>query len=216
VRVALIHHAGADEPAVAAHARALAAAGHSPVILGGTGILRLPAAVLRVRGLDEHLAHVPAAVLALRSGRFDAFHAFSPADAFAASLATGCERVLVTFPSPLQRETIAARRHRLRLLVRAVERSGAVFAASESVRESLAWWLGAEVEVLAPGDAAAHVALYRALAGAPMPDSARREPDRAALPPPAPDRSAARDAVAPAVVHRRRFARSADRARTRA
>jgi hypothetical protein len=178
--VALVHHAGAGEPAVAALGRALLAAGHAPLLVAAAGaptaglpsrrVPRLPAALLRVRGLDEELAHVPAAALALRRGRFDALHAFSPEDALAASLAVA-ERVAITFAAPLRRERLADRRLRLPVLVRAVERSGAVLAVSEEVRASLAWWLGVDARVLAPGDAEAHAALYSQLARPRVPHS---------------------------------------------
>ncbi|MEA2420620.1 MAG: hypothetical protein QOE60_2826 [Thermoleophilaceae bacterium] len=146
IRVALLDPpASFDAPGVALHVLAPRAA--------------LLDAALRVRKLGDGLGSAAAAALALRRGRFDVAHAFTPEGALAATWANGRASAL-TFTEPLRRERLADRRLRLATLERAVARSGAVLAADDEVRGSLERWLGVEARVL---DAEGHAALYAEL-----------------------------------------------------
>ena len=141
-------------------ARALATAGHDPAVLAPGRVGALLEAALRPRKLGEGLGHMPTAALAVRRGRFDVAHAFSPAAALAARAA----RVAVlTFPAPVQRERLADRRLRVATLQRALAGSAAVVAPDLEVQASLRRWLGVEARVLAPADGAGHAALYAEL-----------------------------------------------------
>jgi hypothetical protein len=64
---------------------------------------------------------------------------------------------------PLTRARLADRRWRLGTLQLALERSAAVVAPDEAVAASLRRWMAVDPEVLAPEDAAAHLALYARL-----------------------------------------------------
>lgn len=174
VRIALLHSAGAAGPA--ALAAALRAAGERPALLttepaaapAGVDVVALrvlPERPLRARGIGDHLEHLPHALLALARGRYDVVHAFRPVDAVAAAVSTrGARRAAVlTVAEPLRRETIADRRLRLESLEAAVARVDAVLAGSEEARASLRRLLALDARVVAPGDAAAHLALYRDL-----------------------------------------------------
>jgi len=160
-------------------AGALSAAGQRPVLLWA-GAARAPAGVeaIRLRGLLEAplefrsigdgLGHLPHAWFALARGGFEVAHAFAPADALpAVAWARRSHRpVVLTFTTPLSRATIANRRLRLATVERAVQGVDAVLAADEEVRRSLRRLLALEAPVVAPGDAAGHLALYRELLGA--------------------------------------------------
>ena len=159
--MALVHHAGTREPAVGELATALRARGHHVTVVGDR-LARAPEAPLRLRKIDERLSHVPAAVLALRAGRYDVVHALSAPDALAAAYGARGPWV-VTFTAPVRREDIANRRGRIALHRRATEDAAAVLAATPAVAESLRRWLAVEATVMAPADGEAHEALYRAL-----------------------------------------------------
>jgi hypothetical protein len=117
-------------------------------------------AALRPRKLGEGLGHVPPAALAVRRGRFDVAHAFSPA----AALAAGGARVAVlTFPAPVDRGGLADRRLRLATLERALAACDAVVAPDPEVQSSLRRWLAVDARVLGPADGAGHAALYAEL-----------------------------------------------------
>jgi hypothetical protein len=171
VRVALL--APSPTGPVAELGLALAGAGHGGAILSaGDGpevpgfqavrLRRLPAAPLRLRKLGDDLGVLPAALLALARGRFDAAHAFTPELACAAGIwgrRTG-RPVVFTPPRPPRRETLAARRLRLAAWSRAVG-TDVVAAPSGDVQAALQRWLAVSAPVVAPGDAAGHVRLYR-------------------------------------------------------
>jgi hypothetical protein len=169
MRVALL------EPPDAEPARALSAAGHTGAILSaatgapaparfaGTRLRRVPDLPLRARKIGDDLAVLPAALLALARGGFDAAHAFTPELACAA-IAWGRRAghpVVFTPVEPPRRETLAARRLRLAAWQRAV--TGAIVTApSEAVRDGLERWLAVRAPLLALDDAAAYAPLYRA------------------------------------------------------
>jgi hypothetical protein len=118
---------------------------------------------LRLRGFERPLTHLPPVVAELVRGRYDVVHAFSAVDAAAAR----CWRrvrggpVVFTCTAPPQRDTVSNRRLRLRLLAAAVERSDAVLAPDESVRDATWRWLAVEPRVVEPDGVAG---LYRELA----------------------------------------------------
>ena len=143
-----------DPPA--ALVAALAAAGRPATVVR---VRPLPDALLRMRKIGDDLAQVPPLALALRRGRFEVAHAFTPAAALAATWAGGRATAL-TFGEPVRRERLAARRLRLAVLERALAGVGAVVAADDEVRSSLERWLGVDARVIAPGDAVGHAALY--------------------------------------------------------
>ena len=108
---------------------------------------------------------MPLAVGALWRGNYDIAHAFTAVDAQAAlrwrhragrPVVFGCTEVL-------DRDNVADRRLRLRLLTDAVKETDAVVAYSDQAREALWRWLAVEAELLEPEDGPAHVALYRRL-----------------------------------------------------
>jgi len=140
-------------------------AGHAPAGMQVVRLRRLAERGLRFRGIDDGLAHVPHALVALARAEFEAAHAFSPVDAIPAlAWARRSHRpVLLTFVEPLRRETIASRRLSLATLERAVGGADAVLAADDAVAASLRRLLALEAPILAPSDAPGHLALYRRL-----------------------------------------------------
>jgi hypothetical protein len=176
VRAALVD-SGYPTPFVKEIANALARAGHDAcVVTCGRGaarrwtedgfavvrVPRLPEAPLRVRGFERPLTHVPFAAAELLRGRFDAVHAFSPADAAAARAWRRVRGgpVVFTLLWPPSRDNVSNRRLTLRLLEEAVGRSDAVLAAGEEVRAATWRWLAVEAEAVAPAD---HPGVYDAL-----------------------------------------------------
>ncbi len=87
-----------------------------------------------LRFYEHYLATVPAAVSRLRRGRFDLAHAFSPSDAFAASLARrgGGPRYVFSIHGIPTREFLVARRYRLEMLQRAITAAAQVTVLSEA------------------------------------------------------------------------------------
>jgi hypothetical protein len=163
LRVALVHH---DPPArcVGALADALRAAGHRPEVIAPRPVSAAERA-LRFRGFASPLTHVPFALAGLMRGAFDVAHAFTPQDA-AASLAwrrRSGRPVVFTPAVPPDRSTVADGRLRLRLLEQALREADAITAPDEPTRAAVERWLAVDAPLLAPGDAAAHVALYREL-----------------------------------------------------
>lgn len=188
LRVALLHHALEDSSRSPADASArelafgLAALGHDVAILachrggraasseGGVRLLqmrRLPEGPLRARGFATPLTQVPFMVAALRAGRYDVAHAFSPIDAKAGSIwaRIGGGPVLLTLCEPLARERLADKRGRLRVTTDAFADSAAVTAADDRVASSIERWLARQIPVLDPRDASAYEAVYRRIVG---------------------------------------------------
>jgi len=111
---------------------------------------RLPERRLDRRGYEQHLGHVPAAALALRTARprDDLVHALHPTSALAAPPGTPLVLGLMGLPD---RAALVSRRRRLDILLRALDRAGAVVVLSEAARGALRRWLGVDAHVIAPG-----------------------------------------------------------------
>jgi hypothetical protein len=181
LRVALLAHTIEDPaPTWLAAAAALQDIGHDAVVLSShrhptrettehgvrvVRIARLPEAPLRWRGFTGPLTHAPLTLRALARGGYDAVHAFSPEDAAIALLSrrrTGTP-VVFTAADPLDRDRLADRRLRLRLVQAAVEESDAVTAPTDALAALVERWLAVDAAVLDPRDGAAQVDLYRRL-----------------------------------------------------
>lgn len=180
MRVALLHHGygtpggGPATERLRTLAGALRAAGHEPHVLSSRAgrtrrseecgfpvvhLARLPDGRLRSRGFDAPLTHAPALLRQLRGARFDAVHAFTPEDAAFAARAAG--RVFLTPLEPPRRETLAARRLRLRFWDAAVRPPNVLVVEDEAVREAVRRWLAVDAAIAATGDAPAHERIYR-------------------------------------------------------
>ena len=153
-----------EHPAAEMLAGAIEAAGGSAVVVGAP---RLPLAddLLARRGFMVPLSHLPVLTARLLSANVDVVHAFTAEDAAAARAwrrRTGGP-VVVTLTEALDRDRVADRRLRLKLLTAAVEHSDAVLVPDEASREALRRWLAADAQVIAPADAGAHLQLYAGL-----------------------------------------------------
>jgi glycosyltransferase involved in cell wall biosynthesis len=114
---------------------------------------RPPDALMQRRGFQEHLSHVPLSYLTLTAGDDDVAHAFYPTDAAAGlrwARRTG-RPALFSYMGVPQREVLAGRRLRLRLLSEAVNASDAVLALSEAAAAAMRRWLGVDPHVIYPG-----------------------------------------------------------------
>jgi glycosyltransferase involved in cell wall biosynthesis len=122
---------------------------------GYPGILnrRPPDSLMLRRGFQEHLSHTPLSYLTLSTGDDDIAHAFYPTDAAAAlRWARRTDRPAVfSYMGVPQREVLAGRRLRLRLIVDAVRESDAVLALSEAAAAGMQRWLGVSPRVIYPG-----------------------------------------------------------------
>ena len=114
---------------------------------------RPPDGRLRRRMFDDHLTHVPFSYLSLRAGSFDVAHALYPTDALAASrwrAHTGRPAVMSYMGIP-HRRSLASRRRRLELTVRAFHDCSAVVVLSEAAAAASERWLGVSPRVIPPG-----------------------------------------------------------------
>jgi glycosyltransferase involved in cell wall biosynthesis len=114
---------------------------------------RPPDGLMLRRGFQEHLSHMPLSYRTLLAGDDDLAHAFYPTDA-AAALRWARRRgrpALFSYMGVPQREVLAGRRLRLRLLMDAVTRSDAVLALSEAAAAAMRRWLGVNPRVIYPG-----------------------------------------------------------------
>lgn len=138
--------------------------GHEVALVTPRGATRRAAelldAVLARRGFTRPLAHVPSALRALRRGRFDVAHAFSPADAWA-TRRCGAALTVFTCRDPVDRANVADRRLRLVLLSGAVEGCDEVVVPDSARRAALERWFAHESTVLGETDSAGHEELYR-------------------------------------------------------
>lgn len=128
----------------------------SRTVEDGLEVLRVPRLLdgyLQRRRIEHYLTHTPLTYLSLRRGTDDLAHAFYPTDAAAAarwSRATGRPAIFSYMGIP-QRNVIASRRMRLRLLAEAVEGAATVVALSEATAAGLRRWLGvAQPRVIYP------------------------------------------------------------------
>jgi hypothetical protein len=160
LRVALLDHGASPANDIAA---ALREVGHDAVVLGGGGTAL--DALLARRGFTTPLTHLPATFRQLAAGRYDIAHAFSPQDAYAALYwrRRSGRPVVFSCTEPIERERLADRRLRLRFLRAALEESDAVIVHDEDSRAAAWRWLSLEPPLVARGDAAALVDLYRGL-----------------------------------------------------
>lgn len=126
---------------------------------------RLPEAPLWWRGFTGPLTHLPLVSRHLAGTGYDVTHAFSPPDAHAAlswSRRTGGP-VVFTCAETLDRDRLADRRLRLRLLSDAVEQADVVVVPSEAAGAALRRWFAVEPVPIDARDGAGHERLYRRL-----------------------------------------------------
>ena len=114
---------------------------------------RPPDRLLLRRGFQEHLSHVPLSLRTLLAGDFDIAHAFYATDA-AAAIRWARRRtrpVVFSYMGVPQRDVLAGRRLRLRLILDAVRETDAVLALSEAAAAAMRRWLGVDPRVIYPG-----------------------------------------------------------------
>jgi hypothetical protein len=107
---------------------------------------------------EDYITNAPNVVHRLARERFDLAHAFFHVDANAAQLARdylGGPPVVFSVDRAPTRPYLVARRYRLELMDRAINRSDAASAVSVAVAEAVEWYFGRGVEVLAGGTAGA-------------------------------------------------------------
>jgi glycosyltransferase involved in cell wall biosynthesis len=119
-----------------------------------TRVPRPPEAYLRRRGFQEHITHVPFTYAVLRAGDDELAQAFYPTDALAALRwrERGGGPVVMHYGGVPQREVLAAKRLRLRVLERALYGADAVVVDTEAARRAMHRWFGIEhAQVINPG-----------------------------------------------------------------
>ncbi|MBA2347813.1 MAG: glycosyltransferase family 4 protein, partial [Solirubrobacterales bacterium] len=99
---------------------------------------------------EEHLAHLPLATRALRHYAPDVAHALYATDAVAA-LRAAVAPVVFSYMGIPHRRSLANRRGRKELVVRACAEASAVVALSQVAAEGFERWLGVTPHVIAPG-----------------------------------------------------------------
>jgi glycosyltransferase involved in cell wall biosynthesis len=123
---------------------------------GGVEVVRSwrpPDGPLLARGFQEHMTHVPFSARALRRGDDDLAHAHYPTDAVAAgrwAAATGRPAVFTYHGIP-QREVLASRRLRMRVLEEALAAPDAIVVSSRAAADAMQRWLGVRAEPIHPG-----------------------------------------------------------------
>lgn len=105
---------------------------------------------LRRRLFEEHLAHLPFTVRALRRLRPDVVHALYPTDAVAALRHGTGAPVVFSYMGIPHRISLANRRRRKELVLEACRDSAFACALSEVAADGFRTWLGIEPEVIAP------------------------------------------------------------------
>ncbi len=114
---------------------------------------RPPEITLRLRKIEQHLAHLPFSYASLRAAHHDVAHAFFPTDALASarwSERSGRPSIFTHTGIP-RRDQLSNQRLRLKVLERATRGSTAVTVLSEAARENTWRWLGVEPRVIYPG-----------------------------------------------------------------
>lgn len=129
---------------------------------------RPPERLLRLRGIQDRLTHVPFSYGELRRPDFDLAHAFFLTDALASTRwAARTDRPAVfSLTGVPERANVSNLRLRRRLLELAVEGSDAVVVLSRAARDATWRWLGVEARVIHPG---VDLACFRPGARSPLP-----------------------------------------------
>lgn len=138
--------------------------------------------LLRKRGVQEYVTHLPFSALSLERGDFDLAHAFYPTDAVVAR--RWGERhgrpSLLWYGGIPRRDQLASRRGRARVLVESVQGCDAVVVSSRAAAAGIWRWFGVEARVVYPGVRLEHFAAAPERAEAPTiacaadPDDARK------------------------------------------
>ena len=175
----------------------LVAGGHSPTLITshpgrpsrsreeGLEVIRNwrpPDRRLTRRLYPEYLTHVPFSYGSLRAGSHDLANAFYPTDALAA--VRWAERsgrpAVFSYGGLPDRAVLADKRHKLRILERAIRGSDAVVTSSRTAADAMRRWFGVEARPIYPGvDLAAFAPLAErapepTIFCAAMPDDARK------------------------------------------
>ena len=105
------------------------------------------------RAYPEYMTHVPLSYAALRAGRYDIANAFYPTDAVAAvRWGSRVHRpVVFSYGGLPDRPVLADKRHKLRILERAIRGSDAVVTSSRTAADAMKRWFGAEARPIYPG-----------------------------------------------------------------
>jgi glycosyltransferase involved in cell wall biosynthesis len=176
----------------------LIAAGHEPrLITSHPGLPRFsvddglptirhwrpPERLVRKRGVQEYMTHLPFSALSLERGTQDIAHAFYPTDAVVARRwgeRHGRPSVFWYGGIP-RRDQLANRRGRSRVLVESIQGCDAVVVSSRAAAAGIARWFGVEARVIYPGvrldrfaAAASGRAEHPTIACAADPDDARK------------------------------------------
>jgi glycosyltransferase involved in cell wall biosynthesis len=149
-------------------ANGLVASGHEPTLItshpgapsrsdeDGLQVIRHwrpPDARLTRRLYPDYLTHVPFSYASLRAGSYDIAGAFYPTDALAA--VRWAERsgrpAVFSYGGLPDRAVLADRRHKLRILERAVRGSAAVVTSSRTAAEAMRRWMGVDARPIYPG-----------------------------------------------------------------
>ncbi len=145
---------------------------------------RPPDRRLTRRLYPEYLTHVPFSYASLRAGSHDLANAFYPTDALAA--VRWAERsgrpAVFSYGGLPDRPVLADKRHKLRILERAIRGSDAVVTSSRTAADAMRRWFGVEARPIYPGvDLAAFAPLRGARARADdlLRGNARRRPQAA-------------------------------------
>jgi glycosyltransferase involved in cell wall biosynthesis len=114
---------------------------------------RPPDALVRRRGGQEYLTHLPFSYASLAGGTDDLAEAFYPTDAVVARR-WGARRgrpSIFWYGGVPQRSVIASRRWRVRILDEAIRGCDAVVVSSRAAGEGIRRWFGVEARVIYPG-----------------------------------------------------------------
>jgi phosphatidylinositol alpha-mannosyltransferase len=114
---------------------------------------RPPDERLTRRLYPDYLTHVPFSYAALRAGAYELANAFYPTDALAAvRWASRTRRPTVfSYGGLPDRPVLADRRHKLRILERAIRGSDAVVTSSRTAADAMKRWFGVEARAIYPG-----------------------------------------------------------------
>jgi glycosyltransferase involved in cell wall biosynthesis len=116
-------------------------------------VWRPPDERLTRRLYPDYLTHVPLSYAALRAGSYELANAFYPTDALAALRWKSRTRrpVVLSYGGLPDRPVLADRRHKLRILERAIRGSDAVVCSSRTAADAMKRWFGVEARAIYPG-----------------------------------------------------------------